>query len=266
MSLSVESYTTLTEADAAMGTDARFLGGGTLVMRAVNYGDQSFSRILRLRETPRQIRAEGERIVIDAGVTMADVIASRDLVFLAPVARAVGGPAVRNMATVGGNLFAPHPYGDFAAALLALDGVVRFANGREMPLEQFFAERDRATLVASVAIRQPRADEFRFRKMSRVKPKGVSVMSLSAWLPGAHSRVSGARIVFGAMGPTPLRARAAEQALEGQSLDARGIERALAAATDGLAPQDDALASAWYRREVAPVHLRRLLLNEVPGR
>lgn len=266
MSLSVETYATLTEADAAMGADARFLGGGTLVMRAVNYGDQSFRRILRLRETPRQIRSEGERIVIDAGVTMTDVIASRDLDFLAPVARAVGGPAVRNMATVGGNLFAPHPYGDFAAALLAFEGMVRFADGREMPLEPFFAERERAPLVAAIAIRRPRQGEFRFRKVSRVKPKGISVMSLSAWLPGAPSRIAGARIAFGAMGPTPLRAKAAEQELENQALDARGIERALAAANEGLDPQDDALASAWYRREVAPVHLRRLLLNEEPGR
>ena len=43
---------------------------------------------------------------------------------LAKAARAVGGPAIRNMATVGGNLFAPAPYGDFAVALLALDATV----------------------------------------------------------------------------------------------------------------------------------------------
>ena len=58
---------------------------------------------------------------------MAAVLAHRDLAFLHPVARSIGGPAVRTMATVGGNLFAACPYGDFTVALLALDGTVSIA-------------------------------------------------------------------------------------------------------------------------------------------
>ena len=64
------------------------------------------------------------------------------------------------------------------------------------------------------------------------------------------------------MGPHPLRAAASERALEGARLDAGGTAGAIAAASDGLSPADDALASAWYRREVAGVHLRRCLLGE----
>lgn len=262
MSLSIETYDTLQQADAARGDDSCFLAGGTLVMRDLNYANNRYRRVLRVARPQRNINIEGDRLRIDAAVTMTDVLAAREAAFLAPVARSVGGPAVRNMASVGGNLFAPHPYGDFAAALLALHGEVSYADGRTQPLEQFFAERERAPLVASVSVRVPRDGEFRYRKVSRVKPKGVSVMSIAAWLPGAPTRISQARIAFGAMGPVPLRASSAEQALEGVALDGRAIERALAVANDGLAPADDALASAWYRREVAPVHLRRTLLNE----
>ncbi len=61
------------------------------------------------------------------------------------------------------------------------------------------------------------------------------------------------------MGPQPLRAPGAERALEGQPLDAGAIGRAATGCTEGLEPPTDALASAWYRREVAGVHLRRLL-------
>ncbi|MEP2578549.1 MAG: xanthine dehydrogenase family protein subunit M, partial [Roseibium sp.] len=68
------------------------------------------------------------------------------------------------------------------------------------------------------------------------------------------------RVVFGNMGPLPTRARAAERALA-QGSDANAIAAACAVCTEGLAPVDDALASSWYRREVAPVHLRRLLQN-----
>jgi len=69
------------------------------------------------------------------------------------------------------------------------------------------------------------------------------------------------RLAFGDMAPQPVRARAAEQALQGATLDEAGIQNCIAAANEGLTPMDDALASAWYRLEVAPVYLRRLLLQ-----
>ena len=75
-------------------------------------------------------------------------------------------------------------------------------------------------------------------------------------------RIAGARIAYGAMAPTPIRARAVERALEGRSLDAAGIAPALAARGRRRQPATDALASAWYRREVVAIHLRRLLLGE----
>jgi CO/xanthine dehydrogenase FAD-binding subunit len=67
------------------------------------------------------------------------------------------------------------------------------------------------------------------------------------------------------MGRTPLRAKAAERALEGRSLDRDSITPALAVAADGSSPMDDAIASSWWRREILPVHLRRLLLGAGPA-
>ncbi|TJX12575.1 MAG: xanthine dehydrogenase family protein subunit M, partial [Mesorhizobium sp.] len=102
-----------------------------------------------------------------------------DLGTLAKAARAVGGPAIRNMATVGGNLFAPSPYGDFAVALLALDATVGTDDG-DTPIETFLAGRDNSrAIVTSVSLTLPRAGSFRFLKVSRVKPKGVSVLSIT---------------------------------------------------------------------------------------
>lgn len=267
MPVRVETYDRIDDAARALGASrtARFLGGGTLVMRAVNEADQGFDLIVRLRDAGfRSIRAEGDRIVIGAGATMADVMSSRDTGFLAPVARVVGGPAVRNMATVGGNLFAASPYGDFTAALLALGATVETAGqaGRGIPIDDFLRDRERqqGQLVQSVSVPRPRDPrDFRFLKVSRVKPKGISLMSIAAYLPSSGGRISGARVAYGAMGPQPVRATAVERALEGQSLEAATIDRAAAAATEGLEPPTDSLASAWYRREVAGVHLKRLL-------
>jgi CO/xanthine dehydrogenase FAD-binding subunit len=164
------------------------------------------------------------------------------------------------MATVGGNLFAAHPYGDFTTALLALGARIAAAGGTQRPIEDFLRDRARAGLVASVQVPKPReVRAFGFLKVSRIKPKGVSVMSIAAHLPRDGGRLRGVRIAFGAMGPMPLRAAAAERILEGAALDAGTIARVAAVAVEGLDPPTDALTSAWYRREVAGIHLRRLL-------
>jgi CO/xanthine dehydrogenase FAD-binding subunit len=270
MPVTVKTFSKAAEAAGALGSDrnARYLGGGTLVMRDINEGDVSFSTIVRSTdESLTQIRAAGTRIELGAGVTMAQVLASRELSFLHPVARLVGGPAIRNMATVGGNLFAEHPYGDFATALLTLDASVSVQGGfspREMTLEEMLSQRGRGVgLVTAVSFARPaQPDAVRFRKVTRVKPKGVSVLSIAACLPMNNGRVAGARVAYGAMAPVPVRAKGVERALEGRALDAAGIADALRAALDGTQPVTDALATEWYRREVLPVHLRRLLLNE----
>ena len=96
-----------------------------------------------------------------------------------------------------------------------------------------------------------------------MRPKGVSVLSIAAHLPQNGGRISGARIAYGAMGPAPLRAKAVERALEGRSLDAATIAAGEDRGARGHAARDrcDRL-SAWYRREVLPVHLGRLLAGE----
>ena len=266
--ISVETFPTIEQASGAMTGNAAYLGGGTLLMRALNYGEQDFEKIIRSTDTAlKTINSASDRVIIGAGVTMAQVIAEPNLAFLVPVARSVGGPAIRNMATVGGNLFAQHPYGDFTVALLALNGIVKMDNGSEHDLEQFLSSRDSVSrIVSSVSILKPNDQDFKYKKVSRVKPKGISVMSIAAWLPVSAGRPSNVRIAFGAMGATPLRAKSAEKALEGVNIDASGILPALQALAQDFTPPDDAIASGWYRAQVAPVHLKRLLLGEVEAR
>lgn len=259
----VETYRTLDEAARAMGSDAAYLGGGTLVMRAVNEGAAP-ARLIRVSDPGlREARVSGDHVRIGAGVTMADVLGSRDLDFLHPVARLIGGPQVRNMATVVGNLFADHPYGDFAAALLALDArAVMAGQGGARPVADVLRDRSSAGLIAAIEVPRPRDPRaFGFRKVSRVKPKGVSVLSIAAHVPREGGRIRNARIAFAAMGPTPLRATGAERVLEGRALDASAIAEAAAVAVEGLEPATDQIASEWYRREVAGVHLKRLLAD-----
>jgi len=271
MPVTVKTFATSGEAAASLSSDraARFLGGGTLVMRALNEGDVSISTLVRATDQAlTRLDAGGARVVLGAGVTFARILAERDLAFLHPVARSIGGPAVRNMGTVGGNLFARTPYGDFAVALLALDATITLQGNigtHDMGIEEFLRSRDRqgGLLALSVSCRKPAsAGEFRYRKVARVRPKGGSVITLAAHLPISSGRIAGARIALGSMAPDPIRARAAERALEGRPLDAATISAAADAVAEGTTPVDNALASAWYRREIVGVHLRRALSGQ----
>ena len=271
MPVTVKTFANTSEAAAALSSDrgARYLGGGTLVMRALNEGDISIATIVRANDQAlMRIDSSGSRVTIGAGVTFSRILTDRDLAFLHAPARSIGGPAVRNMGTVGGNLFAQNPYGDFTVALLALDAMVSVQGGfgaRDVSIEEFLQSRERqaGTLVLSISCQKPlSADAFRYRKIARIKPKGGSVITLAAHLPVSAGRVLGARIALGSMAPTQIRAKAAERALEGRTLDASSIAAAAAAAIEGASPADNALASAWYRREIVGVHLRRLLSGQ----
>ncbi|MCA3422542.1 MAG: FAD binding domain-containing protein [Roseomonas sp.] len=260
MAVTIEKHATVGDAQRALGGDAVYLGGGTVLMREINAGFVQ-GRIIRSTDPVlKQIRQSGDGFEIGAGVTMSALANHAELAFLHPVVRAIGGPQIRNMATIGGNLFAEPPYGDLAAALLALGARLVMAGGQARPIEEFFRDRKRAGLITAIQLPRPRDNKsFAFHKVSRVKPKGVSVMSFSALLPRDAGRLRGVRIACIGLGPGPLRAFSAERALEGQVLDAASITRAAQLVTDGLEPPTDALASSWYRREVAGVHLTRLL-------
>ena len=263
MALTLQTFSTVKDANAAlMAAGTRYLGGGTLAVRAANEGDVSVSGLVRVTEPSLSaIAVSGGEARLGASVTMAAIARHPDLAQLAPAARAVGGPAIRNMATVGGNMFAPAPYGDFTVALLALDAII-VTEDSEVPIQTFLAGRDTSrAIVTGITFVLPRAESFRFLKVSRVKPKGVSVLSIATHLQrAADGTVTSARIALGCMADRPIRARATEKALLGCKLTAEEIAPALAAAGEGTSPITDPVASAWYRNEVLPVHLGRLLL------
>lgn len=267
MGLRVVRPKTLSEAAGVLASTpgARFLGGGTLAVRDYSAGDASIGALILSDGLGLDaIRIGGGRAELGAAVTMAAIGAHPGLSFLRAVAREIGGPAVRAMATVGGNLFAPAPYGDFAVALLALgtDVVTADADAQDrMRLDAFLPIRSSPSrqIVTGVSFALPAEGSFRFLKVTRKHPHGASVLSIAALLPMQGGQVKGARVAYGAMAPAPIRAHAVEQVLEGKPLGAASIAAAVRVAGEGTAPMSDPSASDWYRANVLPVHLARLL-------
>jgi carbon-monoxide dehydrogenase medium subunit len=212
------------------------LAGGThLIARHV-----PVSALVSLRRAGLDgIATDGDTVTIGAATTLARV--GREVAFLRDAIESIASPTIRNLATVGGNLFVPQPHGDLAVCLLALDAKVHLADGREVGVLE--AE----GLVTKVSFTTP--EKWFYRKAMRRRQNSAAIVTVAS---------DGSRIALGGVARTPVRATAAEEALASGD-----IERAAELSVEAADPFDDAFASAWYRRRVLPVHVRRALTNAI---
>lgn len=232
------------------------LAGGTAVMPVLNTTAHDVEALVSLRRAGLAgIEVEGTRAIVGAATTLAALGRDERLAVLRPVVESIASPSIRNLATVGGNLFVRQPYGDLAVALLALGAEVDLAGGGTRGVGQ---EGTPGELVTAVAFDVP--ERLFYTKAMRRRQNSASIVTVAAVVTLADGVVTHARIALGGAGPRPVLADSVAAALEGKPLDRPSVEAAAAAADAECF--DDAYASAWYRRRVLPVHIRRALLGE----
>jgi len=226
----------------------------------------------------RTIRRENGHVVVGGGVTIAELLEASLIAECDPVlkqATAVfANPLVRNRATVGGNLADGSPAADTAPPLLVLGAEVELKSRegtRRVGLDEFFVHvrqtvRRQDELLTAIRWPVPAPGSVgAFRKLALRKADAISVVSAAVMVePGEDGRCGQARIALGAVAPTPIRARAAEEALRGQKLTPETIGQAARLAAEAVSPIDDVRGSADYRRRVVEVLVRRLL-DDVVG-
>jgi aerobic carbon-monoxide dehydrogenase medium subunit len=248
----------------ALADGARPLAGGTYLMPRLNDRATPPTRLVSLRRAGLDgIAVSAGAVSIGATTTLARIEDDARLAVLHPCVRSIAARPVRSLATVAGNLFVRQPYGDLTVALLALDADVEIqgaAGARTLPLEHTLPiSLGENELVTGVRFSMPAA--FRYHKAGRRRFNSASIVTVAAALTMADGVVRDVRIALGGLAPRPLRCEPAEQALVGRPLDEASVRDAAYAADQLIEPFDDAYASAWYRRRVFPVHLRRALLG-----
>jgi carbon-monoxide dehydrogenase medium subunit len=237
-------------------------------------GGQSLLPVLRLRLAApallvdlgglpqlRGIRSDGDSVVIGAMTTHADVAAS-GIPLLAQAAATVGDRQVRHRGTLGGSLAHADPAGDLPTVAVALDAqlVIAGLDGRRtVPASEFFVDYFTTALGPGellVEVRVPRLDGWgtHYAKVNRTAQAWATV-AVAVAVRRSNGAIAEARIALTNMGPTPVRARAAEQAAA-----AEGPQAAAAVAAQGTSPSSDTAASAGYREHLARVLTRRALL------
>lgn len=265
------------------GERAQIIAGGTDLILDMQYGNHApvealvdVTRIAGLNE----IREEDGWVVVGAAVTHTQIekseLVRRHGAALAESCSVVGGPQVRNVATIGGNVAHALPAADGTIGLLALDAQAQVCTLTEdglacdwRSLLSLFAGPGRNTLERNQmlgAFRFPFAAPRQASAFDRImRPQGVALPILGVaaklTLDEAGRRVQEAAIAIGPAGPIPFRATDAEAALvAADSFDDAAVETAVTAAqAQARLRTSKYRASKEYRHEMVAVLLCRVL-------
>lgn len=245
------------------GDDAKLLAGGhsLLPMMKLRLATPAVLIDIGGLTALAGITTDDDELVIGATTRHADLAASElvraEAPLLAYAAAQVGDPQIRHRGTIGGSLSHADPAADLPMALVALGGsvVLRGPDGtRTVPADSCFLGYFETVIQPDevlIAVRVPRRPGV---------PWGYQkfVRRANDWAIVGVAAVDG-RIALANMGPTPLRARAAEQALAAGASPAAAAEHA----AEGTSPGEDMHADREYRRHLARVLTRRALEHQV---
>lgn len=260
-------------------TDAKLLAGGTDLLPKMKNGLASPKYVVSLRRLTGELQFtevdEQQGVIrIGAASPLAALAESPALSRFAPgvayAAGCIGSAQIRNRATIGGNLCNAAPSADMAPILLVLGAktTVQGPHGRRtIPIEELFAGpgetnlgRGEVLTEITVPIWWGKTAAVYFKHTVR-QEMDIAMVGVACKITlDADGRCADAKIGLGAVSPTPVRARAAEDLLKGELLtgDISGLlEQVGELASRGCRPIDDVRASAHYRREMVKVMTRR---------
>jgi aerobic carbon-monoxide dehydrogenase medium subunit len=255
------------------GDDAKIIAGGQSLLPVLKLRLAAPELLIDLAkiDSLRGVRDDGDAIVIGAmtphfevvGGPLVNVHAS----LLAKCAATVADPQVRHRGTFGGACAHADPAGDIPAAALALDAefIIAGPGGpRRVAAADFFQDLFTTAIGEDEILVEVRVPKYTgwgsaYEKFVRVAQQWA-IVGVAATVRTENGTIAEARIGLTNMGPTPIRARAAEQALVGIAVEPDAVASALTSIADGTAPPTDVNGDPEYRRHLATILGRRAVL------
>lgn len=220
---------------------ARPVAGGTDYLLELQQGHQPpVDTLVDVTGIPELacLEVRGSELFIGAGVPVSQVTASplvrKHAQAVAEACGLIGGPQVRNTATLGGNVAHALPAADGMIGLVALDALVEVAaldaggavQHSRRPILSLFAGPGESTLVPGreilvgfmLPLRRP-GQASAFARVMRPQGVALPILNLAVWLACEDERITDIRIAAGPAGPTPRRATAVENLLKGGKAD-----------------------------------------------
>jgi len=224
---------------------------------------------------------ESDYIVIGCGVTHTQIVSSsliqRHGTALAEGCGVIGGPQVRNVATLAGNIAHALPAGDGTVSLLALGGEAQVTRCKMhdageleaawIPLEKLYLgpgksliDPTREMISALRFVPTGKSEASAFARIMRPQGVALPILGMAARLKLDDEVISAVRILAGPVAPTPFRACNTETFLMGKPATGETIEAAIPILLDECHPRTSAHRSTSdYRREMLSVLLRRII-------
>jgi aerobic carbon-monoxide dehydrogenase medium subunit len=256
------------------GEDARVMAGGTALVVLMKQSLLEAEHVISLQHLPGMdsIHLEDDGLHIGALTRHRDVeispLVRQHAPLLADVYHRVATVKVRNAATVGGGLAHADPSQDPPAGLIALGASVRLqskAGDRIVPVDELSTDyyetqiRPDELLTEVIVPKQPEQARAVYLKYLPRTEDDYATVAVCALAEMDNGRCRRARVALIAAGPTPVHARAVEQAIEGQTVSPESVRRAAEAVEALVDPLDDFRGSSSYKRDMAVVFTRRAL-------
>ena len=248
-----------------LGDEAKLLAGGhsLLPMMKLRFAAPSHLIDLGAIADLKGIREDGATLVIGAMTTENEIIWSKLLQAKCPLlvegGRQISDPQVRYKGTIGGDIAHGDPGNDHPALMLALGAsfVLRGASGeRTVAADGFFhgtydTELKPGEILTQIRIPTPASGTgYCYAKLKR-KTGDFATAAAAVLMRMKGGAVDDVRIALTNVGPTPLRATAAEGALRGKRLDDAAIAEAARFAMSVCAPVPDLRGDAEYKTAMA---------------
>ncbi|HEY9077063.1 MAG TPA: FAD binding domain-containing protein [Anaerolineaceae bacterium] len=220
---------------ASSTENARLIAGGTDLLLDIQQGKQSpVDLLVDVSQIPEMklIEIRNERIFLGAAVTIAEIACSpliqKNAAALSDACSLIGGPQVRNSATIGGNVAHALPAADGVIALVALDASAVIANQdgeRETTILSLFrgpgvSSLDcKKELITGFYVNLLRAGQgSAFARVMRPQGIALPILNMAIFLHQRNGIINTVKIAVGPAGSTPQRATRAETFLTGKSI------------------------------------------------
>ncbi len=245
--------------------DTRILAGGTDLITKMKTGALSASRLIHVRDIKELSGARqiDSALHIGAVTTLADLERLPEVksVYSAlyEALRSMAAPAVRNMATIGGNLCNGSPAADTAPALMVLGTVCTLSSltgERRMKLSEFFVAPGRTALLPGEMLTELAVEGVRpgsgscFLKIGRVSAD-IAKVNIAVYLERDGDRITDCRLAAGSVGPTPLLLDSVASLLKGSRISQQMLSEAGRMVEDAISPITDARSTQEYRKAIS---------------
>ena len=220
------------------------------------------------------VKFEEGRVRIGALTTLSEILENRDIPLILKYAIAeIASPAVRNLATIGGNICNASPAGDTLPPLYVMNARVvlsSFTSEREIKIMDFikgpgFTDLKEDELLKEIIIPVEFFNIVFYRKVGTRKANSLSKVSFAGVAKLDNGIIKDIRISFGAVAPTPRRAPEIEEEIIGKNKVKiiAEIPDILEKYARIIRPIDDQRSTARYRKTISLKILEYFLKEEI---